>query len=227
MEAHSGEAEDDGAVSQRPPADSTVSPPSWSTMESFVNKTMFSSPISFSSIWSPSAPTTGNWSKDSVWGQVTESSRGGWAAVLPTNPKTTEKSSESTDATTEPDSTASLLESMTQMGLETKRPFLPSCLDSPKNALTMWYGQRFKNFLQFKTNECFTTWDDGGKPHEVKFTSIFTCPVSGEHFASGKYGKERDVYIVLKDEVANVDVYWFCTYIVETLSYCLLHVLKL
>jgi hypothetical protein len=171
-----------------------------SNIERYINTSLFSSPITFSSsIWSPTVPASGAWNQDSSWGQVAAASRKGWSSQPQQNPDVPE----------------SLLASMTQMSLKTQRPFLPVCLDSPKNALTMWYGQRYKNFLQFKTNECFTTWDDGGKPHEVKFTATFTCPVSGEHFASGKYGKERDVYVVVKDPTANVDVYWFCMFKIQ------------
>lgn len=176
---------------------------SWSSMENFVNTSLFSSPLTFtSSIWSPSAPSTGGWKKDPSLEKDTY--LGGWASTI-VKKDAEKKTNDSGDAP------SSLVESLGQMSLETQRPFLPSCLDSPKNALTMWYGQRYKNYLQFKTNECFTTWDDGGKPHEVKFTSIFTCPVSGEHFASGKYGKERDMYIVLNDEKAHINVVWYCT----------------
>ena len=175
----------------------------WSTVENFVNTSLFSQPMT-NSIWSTSSPATGTWSKDPIWEKVAGTSRGGWGSNL------VHTDAENKDPTPLPVSPP-FVDSLSQLNLGPPRPFLPSCLDSPKNALTMWYGQRYKNFLQFKTNECFTTWDDGGKPHEVKFTSIFTCPVSGEHFISGKYGKERDVYVVVKDEKTNVDVFWFCT----------------
>jgi len=176
-------------------------------------KSWSSIPNSFStSIWSPSAPVTGAWRKDPSWEKVAEKSRAGWGSVIGSHQSDIENTVNDGGTEMKEDISSSLVESMSQMNLETNRPFLPSCLDSPKNALTMWYGQRFKNFPQFKTNDCFTTWNDGGKPHELKFTSIFTCPVTGEHFASGRYGKERDVYVVIKDANTSQDVFWFRTF---------------
>lgn len=40
----------------------------------------------------------------------------------------------------------------------------------------------------------YTSWDNGEKSHKAMFTCIFTCPTTGEHFASGHYNNARGVY---------------------------------
>ena len=54
----------------------------------------------------------------------------------------------------------------------------------------------------------FTTWTNGAKSHELKFTCIFTCPVTGEHFACGDWrtaGSGTDKMI----EVPSCQTYWY------------------
>jgi hypothetical protein len=38
-----------------------------------------------------------------------------------------------------------------------------------------------------KLKSYFTTWANGAKSHELRFTCVFTCPLTGEHFASGNW----------------------------------------
>ena len=66
-------------------------------------------------------------------------------------------------------------------------PRLPQCKLSgqPKSELYVLYGQRHGRVL--KTGD-YITWNDNGPPHNLRFTSVFVCPVTGEAFRSGTYG---------------------------------------
>jgi hypothetical protein len=63
-----------------------------------------------------------------------------------------------------------------------------------KRGFTTGQAQELKHF--------FTVWTDDALPHEKKFTCIFTCPIDGEHFASGNWNHGGEV--VQKD-----GVFWF------------------
>eukprot|EP00978_Attheya_sp_CCMP212_P022220 scaffold66010_cov54-Attheya_sp.AAC.4 len=79
-------------------------------------------------------------------------------------------------------------------------PVLPhKTLGVPKNALNAWYGKRFKKTVL--NNTCFQTWNDGGLQHIRKFTSLFTCPVTGEVFASGQYDRPEDDFVVVPTQI--------------------------
>lgn len=39
-----------------------------------------------------------------------------------------------------------------------------------------------------KLKDYYTTWADDSKSHQARFTCVFTCPLTGEHFASGSWG---------------------------------------
>lgn len=54
----------------------------------------------------------------------------------------------------------------------------------PKACLHIWYGQKRDHTLK----KDFVCWDNGAKPHELKFTGAFCCPLTGEIFLSGTYG---------------------------------------
>mmetsp|Transcript_23026 Transcript_23026/g.49842 ORF Transcript_23026/g.49842 Transcript_23026/m.49842 type:complete len:514 (-) Transcript_23026:67-1608(-) len=53
----------------------------------------------------------------------------------------------------------------------------------------------------------YTIWDNGKNSPHTRFTCIFTCPVTGEHFAAGNWENEKGVTIVtIIDEVC-----WYTT----------------
>jgi len=79
------------------------------------------------------------------------------------------------------------------------RPFLPRNINVPKNALSVWYGKRYKDLL-FTANSCFTTWHNNALSHERYFTSAFRCPVTGELFSCGKWG---DTFRVVEEEITT------------------------
>jgi len=89
----------------------------------------------------------------------------------------------------------------TETSILDNTPFLPRSLGVPKNSLSNWYGKRHKD-MTFATNKCFTTWDDNGPAHALYFTSIFTCPVTGEMFSCGKHGDVK-TYKVENEEISE------------------------
>jgi len=85
-------------------------------------------------------------------------------------------------------------ESLTKKNPYQQVPILPyKTMGVPKNALSSWYGKRHKNLTI--QNKYFTTWNDGGIPHLLKWTCLFTCPVTGEKFPSGQFG-DKSLYQV-------------------------------
>lgn len=53
--------------------------------------------------------------------------------------------------------------------------------------------------------QCYTTWYDehhNPKPHEKKFTCIFTCPITGEHFACGYWDNGGSI-------ISEGGVFWY------------------
>jgi len=78
-------------------------------------------------------------------------------------------------------------------------PFLPKNLGTPKNVIPHWYERHHKG-IYFKSNECFFTWNDGGKAHEMRHTSVFKCPVTGELFGSGQFG-DKKLYQVQNENI--------------------------
>ncbi|KAL7549507.1 hypothetical protein ACHAWF_012772, partial [Thalassiosira exigua] len=67
-----------------------------------------------------------------------------------------------------------------------------------KGGLTTEEGQMIKDY--------FTTWDDKEKPHKTKFTCIFTCPLTGEHFACGRWNAGGKVIEV---PISSDGVFWY------------------
>jgi hypothetical protein len=98
------------------------------------------------------------------------------------------------------------------------QPLLPSLtMGVPKAALQGWYGQRPERFQVSKDQ--YVSWNDGGRPHELKFTCLFVCPLTAEVFSSGRYGSNSDLFVVRADEEATgADVIWYSKY------FCLLFV---
>jgi hypothetical protein len=87
------------------------------------------------------------------------------------------------------------------------QPFLPTkTMGVPKAALSGWYGQKPRCHQLSKDQ--FVCWNDGGMPHQLKFTCIFVCPLTGELFASARYG-DPDAYHVRRDSHTGADVVWY------------------
>jgi hypothetical protein len=79
------------------------------------------------------------------------------------------------------------------------RPFYPKNLGTPKNVIPEWYGKKHKDErVEFKSNDCFYTYSDHAKPHEMHHTSIFKCPITGELFGCGQFGDSK-LYKVKKE----------------------------
>jgi hypothetical protein len=88
--------------------------------------------------------------------------------------------------------------------------FLPTkTVDVPKAALSGWYGQRPRTHQLSKSQ--FVSWDDSGPPHRRRFTSLFVCPLTGEIFASGRFGgmDQPPTYHITKDLQSGCDVVWY------------------
>ncbi len=79
-------------------------------------------------------------------------------------------------------------------------PFLPKNLGTPKNVIPQWYERHHKGFA-FRSNDCFFSWNDNGKAHEMYWTSIFKCPVTGELFGSGQFGDDKSSYQVRRERI--------------------------
>ena len=43
-------------------------------------------------------------------------------------------------------------------------------------------------------------------PHKLRFTSVFVCPLTGECFASGRYGTDPKLYIRWKNKMSRMVV---------------------
>lgn len=56
----------------------------------------------------------------------------------------------------------------------------------PKTLLSSWYGKHHK--ITIPNTECYETWNNGAEAHLLQWTSVFTCPISKEKFASGSFG---------------------------------------
>jgi hypothetical protein len=77
-------------------------------------------------------------------------------------------------------------------------PLLPcKTTGVPKAALSGWYGQKPRSHQLSKLQ--YICWHDGGMPHKLRFTCVFVCPLTGECFASGRYGADPDAYQVEED----------------------------
>eukprot|EP00980_Cylindrotheca_fusiformis_P026454 scaffold16189_cov125-Cylindrotheca_fusiformis.AAC.10 len=63
---------------------------------------------------------------------------------------------------------------------------IPTCDTIPKAAMCALYGKKPRKTQL--SNKQYLTWNDGGKSHELMFTSIFLCPITHEAFLAGKYG---------------------------------------
>eukprot|EP00804_Cyclotella_cryptica_P027088 CCRYP_013621-RA/>CCRYP_013621-RA protein AED:0.37 eAED:0.37 QI:407/1/1/1/1/1/3/65/430 len=57
--------------------------------------------------------------------------------------------------------------------------------------------------IQLLKKKYYTVFDNNELPHDKLFTAIFTCPLTGEHFASGELGGTGE------DAVKVGDIYWY------------------
>lgn len=87
-------------------------------------------------------------------------------------------------------------------------PLIPANIDNPVGGLAEWYCSNHNGY-EFRHDVCSTTWDDGSKAK--MFTSIVTCPLSGERFASGRWGAEKTYEIrdELHEDGNTVKVVWY------------------
>lgn len=79
----------------------------------------------------------------------------------------------------------------------------------PKAILYQFYGKKPRR--KQLSNDDYFAWNNGGKPHELKFTAIFQCPLTGECFPSGRYGDPRfyEVKVVQNNYGADVEQLWY------------------
>jgi hypothetical protein len=82
---------------------------------------------------------------------------------------------------------------------------IPLVASSPKQTLHGYYG-KMKGKVPITKNDYFT-WHNGGPDHDRRFTCIFLCPVTGEWFPSGRYGK-ANTYQVMRDSRTGAVVVW-------------------
>ena len=75
---------------------------------------------------------------------------------------------------------------------------------APRAELYQYYIEKgLANEEAQRLKDYFTTWSNDAKSHELKFTSIFTCPITGEHFACGKL-KNGGGEVIVEDKT-----YWY------------------
>ena len=75
---------------------------------------------------------------------------------------------------------------------------------APRAELYQYYIEKgLANEEAQRLKDYFTTWSNDAKSHELKFTSIFTCPITGEHFACGNL-KNGGGEVVVEDKT-----YWY------------------
>eukprot|EP00977_Amphora_coffeiformis_P016900 scaffold5360_cov213-Amphora_coffeaeformis.AAC.3 len=63
---------------------------------------------------------------------------------------------------------------------------------APKSELYAIYGK--DPYRKILSPADYITWNDGGPPHDLRFTSAFVCPVTGETFAAAGYQVEGTHY---------------------------------
>jgi len=75
---------------------------------------------------------------------------------------------------------------------------------APRAELYQYYIEKgLDNEEAQRLKDYFTTWSNDAKSHEIRFTSIFTCPITGEHFACGNL-KQGGGEVVVEDKT-----YWY------------------
>ena len=89
---------------------------------------------------------------------------------------------------------------------QNNKPEISTITIAPRAELHQYYVEKgFTNEQAQRLKDYFTVWSNGAKSHELKFTAVFTCPLSGEHFASGNQ-KHSGEDVVVEDKT-----YWYRT----------------
>jgi hypothetical protein len=78
---------------------------------------------------------------------------------------------------------------------------------APKNALHSLYGRAPRR--KVISQDHYFTWNDQGPPHELKWTGIFVCPLTGEVFCSGRFGDARYYSVTINDDDNGSFVVWY------------------
>ena len=80
---------------------------------------------------------------------------------------------------------------------------LPGMDGVPINELNQLFVNRGLSDGQLKIvkERYYTVLDNGGPQHDMLYTAIFTCPMTGEHFPCGELQKLQPVGVD--------DVYWY------------------
>jgi hypothetical protein len=93
---------------------------------------------------------------------------------------------------------------------------------APRAVLYQFYIDKgLSNEHAQKLKSYFTTWTNGAKSHELRFTCIFTCPVTGEHFASGNY-RTAGSGINAVSGIPSCQAYWYSEFRYNYLQVCTL-----
>jgi len=97
----------------------------------------------------------------------------------------------------------------------TKQNTLESATQAPRAELYELYIKRgFTNDQAQHLKDYFTTWTNGAKSHELKFTSIFTCPMTSESFACGNWrrdGISGSGQVAARADDEDQITYWYKT----------------
>ena len=82
-----------------------------------------------------------------------------------------------------------------------KKVTAPTSGAAPRAELYQYYSQKkgFTSAQSQRLKDYFTIWTNGAKSHELEFTCVFTCPITGEHFACGNLDPFRQVVPSGKD----------------------------
>lgn len=90
----------------------------------------------------------------------------------------------------------------------------PATLLAPRAELYQFYmkerGYTNEQAAQM-LKDYFTTWTNGAKSHELKFTCVFTCPSTGEHFACGDW---RTIHDGEMEAELSEDTYWYSKFLI-------------
>ncbi|CAB9510989.1 expressed unknown protein [Seminavis robusta] len=79
----------------------------------------------------------------------------------------------------------------------------------PKHELYTFFGRKPRR--KQLSNDDYMWWNNGAKPHELRFTAVFQDPLTGEVFHSGKYGDHK-FYDVVKGtslEGKEIEMVWY------------------
>jgi len=79
----------------------------------------------------------------------------------------------------------------------------------PKDALYAFYGKKPRG--KQLSNEDYIVWNNNAAPHELRFTAIFHCPLTGECFPAGAYGDSSlyNIEITTNHQGKQVEVVWY------------------